>query len=468
MSRCLTLLSLLIIHLFSALSCQFALAANRQLEFGGVKLGVRADSLGIKLDGDRAWYRYKNKYYLSGYFNEPGHPISKIELFCKDADGSEKIARIGCGDSIENITKRFGRVLFEMCSNYHVRSRIDESTPLAYYNLETNQFWSFDQKTKQIRSIGIALLEDGYWQKCKKPFTSSDLSRFKLGISAAQLLGSDFDERNRRNRRYGLTESMSIEYDIEKNDFPITDVTHDCRSEAEVPKFKIRGFGCGEKAEDILVRLKEEVKVVCGPIIFDGTQRIWRYYIPETKEYWGFNDLMKVDTLGFSEGEDPYAQECDPTKIKTANSLGDTKPIDSKIIYEEDKWELIGINSNYIIQIDSKLIKKKGRSYKVWVYTRFKNSVCFEFCDSIYRSSRFLISAKEYWEFNCEDEQYRSLAYEYFESVDDINGLLTLLDSNKNPTGSPKRMLIESSNKIGGWSTIVDGDIQLIAKRICR
>lgn len=464
MSRSLTILPILIINLLFTLFCQVALATDRQVEFGGVKLGSRADSLGIALDDFRAWYRHKNKYYLSGYFNQPGHPISMIILFCEDANASEKIAGIGCDDAIENITKKFGSVLFEMCSDYHTMSRVDESTPLAYYNPKTNQFWSFDQKTKKIRSIGIALPEND-WQKCKKPFTSSELSRVRLGLSASQLLGADFDDRNKRNDRYGLTESMFIQYDIKKSDFPITEITYDCGSKGEVPRFKIRSFGCGDKAEDILGSLKQEIEFICSPVIFDGTQEVWRYYIPKTKEYWSFDDRMKVSSFGFVENKEPNSQPCDPAKVKMAGLLGDVKTAVKNVSYPEDNWELILTKSNYTIQIDSKSIKKKGHSYKIWTYTRYNRSVCYEFCGDYKVTGKYFTSLKQYLEFNCEDEQYRNLAYEAFDN-DNLKNWLWY--ANKNLTSDSERKLVESGDHIEGWRAIVDDDMQLVAKRLCR
>ena len=465
MSRIFTALLFLLLNLSAAALCRVALAAERQLEFGGVKLGSRADSLGIKLDDYRAYYRYKNKYYLSGYVAQPGHPISMIELSCEDANTSDEVGGIGCDDAIENITKKFGSVLFEMCSNYEVMSRVDESRSFAYYNPKTNQFWSFHPETKKISGIGIALSERGDWQKCKKPFTSSELSRVRLGLSASQLLGADFDDNNKRNDRYGLTESMFIQYDIKKSDFPITEIIYDCGSKGEVPRFKIRSFSCGDKAEDILGSLKQEIEFICSPVSFDGTQRVWRYYIPKTKEYWSFDDRMKVSSFGFVENKEPNSQPCDPAKVKMAGLLGDVKTAVKNVSYPEDKWELILTKSNYTIQIDSKSIKKKGHSYKIWTYTRYNRPVCYEFCGNYKVDGNYFTSLKQYLEFNCEDEQYRNLAYEAFDN-DNLKNWPWY--ANKHLTNDSERKLVASGDHIEGWRAIVDDDMQLIAKRLCR
>jgi hypothetical protein len=152
-----------------------------------------------------------------------------------------------------------------------------------------------------------------------------------------------------------------------------------------------------------------------------------------------------------------------------ALSSQDILAADTDFFYPEDNWELIGIARNYIIQIDTNSIRKKGHSYKVWSYKRFSRRTCYDYCDFSSRPVYF-ISEKTYFEFNCEEEQYRQLAYQRFDRVYQRDEPLDypLLDANKNPTSSPWRELIDSNNRISNWYSFVDSDEQLIAKRICR
>jgi hypothetical protein len=130
--------------------CFPALAQVKQKEFGGIRLGVRVDSLGIALDDYMAFYKYNQKYILLGSLDEPGHPVITIALDCRETKLKEMLGGISCGDSVDALKRRHGASMVPVCDNV----RYDEKQEVfGYYNASTNHFWLI--RDGRVREMGI-------------------------------------------------------------------------------------------------------------------------------------------------------------------------------------------------------------------------------------------------------------------------------------------------------------------------
>ena len=129
-----------------------SIAATKQIELDGIKLGTRVDSLGIKLDNDISVYTYKTQYYLWGSFGEKGHPIFAIEKLCKESGYSASLDGIGCNHSYQELKAVLGSKILPICDD----ERYDDTqTPYAFFDKSTNHFWMVQEKQK-ISAVGIA------------------------------------------------------------------------------------------------------------------------------------------------------------------------------------------------------------------------------------------------------------------------------------------------------------------------
>ena len=114
---------------------------TKQTEFGGVKLGTRADAMGFVLDEEYATYKFKNKFRLYGTFNKKGHPINEINLRCSEADKNDNVGGISCDNKADDIKLKFGTAISEICEKYEPMEWKDFTTVNILYNTNTNQYW---------------------------------------------------------------------------------------------------------------------------------------------------------------------------------------------------------------------------------------------------------------------------------------------------------------------------------------
>jgi hypothetical protein len=310
-----------------------------QIEFGGVKLGTKATDLGFEIDEDKAFYVYKDKYYLSGNHLLNGHPISKIRVDCDGKNRNEKVGGFGCNDHINDVKEKYFSDIIAMCSASEITSRADEVDPIVYYNKKTNQYWYIDKKTNRITSLGIVKNVNMHWQNCKIPFSNDDVLNIKLGMNAKTILGDSFYE---GIEYFGLKEGVSIWYLLKSKDNSITKIHYSCSSKERLPIIKLNGFGCGDDSEKLLVNFKDKILQKCGPILHNGRQHVWDLYLPETQEFWSIDsETNLIDGYGYSSSNFKDWNICDPNKVvslkkpqlsqvQSTNTKNNSKPVSLK------------------------------------------------------------------------------------------------------------------------------------------
>lgn len=274
----------------------------QQTEMAGVKLGTRADALGIKLDDFRAAYRYKEKYYLFGYFAKPGHPIFRIELICKQARGTEDLLGIKCNDDANKLVKTFGSDVEPLCTAEEAYDWESQSEPIYFYREKGNQFWRFDPATKKIMGFGLAH-PNGGWRKCIKPLTEVEISRLKLGGNAKELLGKNFISPHLQMAF--ANEYLTIRYDEKKDGNPITSISFACFDQ-DGRRTKAPGNDCGKTAVELKSKYGVDLSARCSKALGD----LSGFYNHKTSEFWYYDSKANiVETYGFSDS--PSFEDCD-------------------------------------------------------------------------------------------------------------------------------------------------------------
>jgi hypothetical protein len=222
-----SMLRLLSGFLFSLLLCHAAASQSevtfKQEEMAGAKLGVKASSLGIKLDSRHASYAFKNKFYLSGFFEQEGHPIFKITQYCNLGSAKDHLLGIKCNDDAQMIVAQFGSNVEPLCSNegrYWWDGRFEAE---YYYNKKTNHFWIISPSTKKVTGFGISL-PNVDMVPCIRRFPDDQISKVKLGINAKDFLGSNLPIGNEGF----LSESVKVVFAPTELNSPITEIHFRC------------------------------------------------------------------------------------------------------------------------------------------------------------------------------------------------------------------------------------------------
>ena len=306
--------------LFLALSSLAAQAIEKQTEFGGVKLGAKATSLGFKLDEDRAFYRFKQKYLLWGFFSQPGHPIFRISIDCHRAGTIDQLGGIKCGDDPNKLFQSATTRLEPMCSTDEDYEWETQFVPYEFYSPETNHFWRIDYQTKKIGGFGISLAE-GDWAPCVRKFAPEEIAQIKLGMSARDTLGQ-----NLRNEYHGasyLREDVTVSFDKDVKSLPITKLAFECKDANEsAPNNPLRA-DCGTSIESFLKKYGHSVVHLCDKYTFE----LSGFYKVSTKEFWSLKrDTRLVEDFGL--WEKPDALDCNKlsTSARMINEVKLRKP----------------------------------------------------------------------------------------------------------------------------------------------
>ncbi|MEI6572148.1 MAG: hypothetical protein WCO61_01230 [Alphaproteobacteria bacterium] len=279
----------------------------KQTVFGGVKLGTRADALGFKVDEDRAWYEYKNKYFLTGDFNQKGHPIIQIQLNCSNASDKDQLNGISCKNKVTDILNRFGNAILPRRATDEPMSWDDFSKPNIYYNQETNQFWSINTTNGDIFSFGIASNFSEKYFDCLKEFSLDDILKIRINQNAKIALKNNFGGYSGRSYLNAYTE---IRYRTVDETFPIHKISFQCNNSGDSPKNKISGFGCDNTPNEIFSKLGSAVEKKCYPPS-NGAQRFAAYFNPKSGEYWdASSEDEKIYSFGYFDKADEYWIPC--------------------------------------------------------------------------------------------------------------------------------------------------------------
>lgn len=409
----------------------------KQTVFGGVKLGTRADALGFKVDEDRPWYEYKNKYFLTGDFNQKGHPINQIQLNCSSASDKDQLNGISCKNKVADILNRFGNAILPRCATDEPMSWDDFSKPNIYYNQETNQFWSINTTNGDIFSFGIASNFSEEHFDCLKEFSLDDILKIRINQNAKIALKNNFGGYSGRSFLNAYTE---IRYHTVDVNFPIYKISFQCKNSGEIPKYKISGFGCGNTPNEISSSLGSAVEKKCYPP-FNGSQRFAAYFNPKTGEYWdASSEDEKIYSFGYLDKADEYWVSCVNAK-EVAAKIASIEP--------ETLWEKISETEDTAIYLDRKNIIKKSSEVRFWVYYKYLNLRCMAYCDAYAHSPEKVNSGKFFEGINCKEDQYRILGYEYFQIL-----------------GST-RITYDSNDIVGEWRSILKPDDVLLRDKVC-
>lgn len=304
--------------LFTA-SVSYANEATKQTEFGGVKLGTKATSLGFKLDDFRAWYIWKNKYQLSGTFSEDGHPIYSVTLSCKDAGPADNLSGISCSDTEASLKSKLGASVMPMCSTYKDFDWEDQIEPTIYYSKETNRFWLVDYKTRKVLNFGISL-PDIDWARCAREFSAEEISKIKIGVNAKSAL-----KENLRSPYRGfafLRKDVKAYFTAGKPDSSIYKIQFSCEPSPASNKDNQAHVACGMNTNTFVANFKTEIVQYCD----EKTMATKVFYRSNSKEYWAIGYSGVIDSFGFSEA--PDLPECSKfaVQLRMAAEARDRKP----------------------------------------------------------------------------------------------------------------------------------------------
>ena len=306
--------------LFLALSSLAAQAIEKQTEFGGVKLGAKATSLGFKLDDFRAFYQFKQKYLLWGYFSQPGHPIFRISIDCDRAGMADQLDGIKCGDDPSKLFQSATTRLDPMCSTDEDYEWETQFIPSYYYSRETNHFWRIGYQSKKIAGFGISLAE-GDWAPCVRKFAPEEIAQIKLGMSARDTLGQNL--RNEYHSSSYLREDVTVSFDKDVKSLPITKLAFECKNANEsAPNNPLRS-DCGTSVENFLKKYGQSVIQLCDKYSY----KLSGFYKLQTKEFWSIrNDTKTIEDFGL--WEKPDALDCNklPTDARLVNEVRSRKP----------------------------------------------------------------------------------------------------------------------------------------------
>ncbi len=408
----------------------------KQTVFGGVKLGTRADQLGFKIDEDRAWYEYKNKYYLTGSYDQKGHPIFQIQLNCSNASKNDEVNGISCKNKPDDILKKFGNQISTRCDKDEPSDWADFTRVNIYYNRSTNQYWYIDKESDSIFALGISSEFDNPYYNCFREFSLDEINKIQLKQNAEKVLKDNFYGTSGRTLLNPYTE---INYHFAEDSFPIYKIAFLCKSVGEAPKHKLSGFGCGNSGTEIYSALGPALEKKCYPP-FNGEQRFAAYYNPKTREYWDANSESEpIYSFGYLDNTENNWSDCLKAK-DTAATANFGKP--------EELWEKISDADSTTIFLDTKTMTRRNGEVRFWTYYKYIDRRCMAYCNNYARAEK-VDSAKFYIGINCKEDQYRMLGYEYFQML------------------SGNRITYESSDVVGEWRSIIKSDDVLLRDKVC-
>ena len=276
-------------------------ASERQLEFGGVKLGTKASALGFKLDDYRAYYIWKKKFSLMGYFAQPGHPVFSIKLMCDKADAGDQLEGIKCGDSEAKLLNSSHLKVEPRCSTHEASDWETQNDPYVYVDQETNRVWYVHYKTREVSGFGIASANNE-WAPCVRAFSDEEIAKIKLGSQAKAVLKENF-----RNTYLGyayLRKGIKVKFDPAQPDPRIEKIEYDCDGvETTAPKNKLR-LDCGAGADVMIRKYGNSIVRYCDA----QTLKTIMLYRPQSQEYWSV--WYNGEIYAFGSSEKPNLPEC--------------------------------------------------------------------------------------------------------------------------------------------------------------
>jgi hypothetical protein len=275
-----------------------------QIEFAGASLGAKVTSLGIMLDDYKSVYQFKGRYFVSGNFSEPGHPIFMIELRCDYSDGTDQQSGIKCNDPVDKIAATFGADLEAFCSTGEAYDWEQQFEPVYFYIKKTNQFWYVNNETRRVAGFGIAL-PDLAWRRCIRKFSAAEIAQVKLGMNAQQVFGENFIHAGLQSAY--MVKGAVVRYDSSDPNFAIKEISFSCKATDfdRFPKIDMRS-DCGISINDLRAKYGNKINGRCAKS--DGD--LVGFYRQESKEYWSIDFFTKkVSSFGFA--EKAHFENCD-------------------------------------------------------------------------------------------------------------------------------------------------------------
>lgn len=305
------------IVLFSCALVTSAACANdalKQTEFGGVKLGTKATSLGFALDEYEAEYRWQNKFELNGLIRQPGHPIYSITLLCWKGSPSDSLEGIKCGETEASLIRKLGNSIEPMCSSYDQLPWEGQHVPSSYYDRQTNRFWWIDYEKRTVNRFGITLA-DPKLARCARKFSSEEISKITLGMNVKAAL-----KENYRGSSLGfsyLREDVKVFYNSNETAPRIERVHISCATSADSAPSNEARLACGMNIESLL-KSRAALVQYCDP----KTTQSKALYRAQSKEYWSVDEAGIVD--GFGLWDSPNLTECRKVAVQ-ARLIAETK-----------------------------------------------------------------------------------------------------------------------------------------------
>jgi hypothetical protein len=143
--------------------------------------------------------------------------------------------------------------------------------------------------------------------------------------------------------------------------------------------------------------------------------------------------------------------------------------------YDEEKsWEKLFSGTNVVVYIDKSSVKKNKNKVRAWLFRRYSDPICVDYCESSSKRESYADAVKIYVDIDCNEGLYRGLAYEtrvsqgfYDKALIGMLGenadlLLGMFGAKNEPFA-----VLQRSNKVEEWHTIVDSAELALQKGLC-